>query len=361
MAKRGQRKKTSSLISKKNRSINGNVKNNEDSLLTNTKSIPKTLKPLRARQLIRRFHVLLKYKSLILKKLKELGKLKNLDTDDDYLEFIKSHRKYLDIYKDNYNKTWSELKINKTPDSVIDPESNTDKIDGSIKVEGLVAKMGKIDAEIQKRGGLETYQTASTLGQDGKRGGDSSKLLVKWLREISWAGDNALEIGCLSSKNEISKCKIFKEIDRLDLHSQEPGVIEEQDFLERPIPESECEKYDCISCSLVVNFVPNAELRGNMIQRICDFLKNPVKPKYSLLFFVLPLPCVENSRYVDLSTMNSIFENLGFEEIKYHASNKLAYWLLKWNGDSKINKNYVLKKKEIRKGNNRNNFCISIR
>lgn len=349
-------KKKSSLLSKK--SLNSTPKSGE-------KPAPKTLKPLRARQLIRRFHVLLKYKSSALIKLKTITKWKDEvygDINDNYKEYIIKNDKLHSVYQQEWDLKWKQLKVNKTPDSVIDPKTN-DMIPNNALVEDLVKILAKIDSEISKRGGLETYQIASTLGQDGKRGGDSSKMLVKWIKESNWNNNNAtaLELGCLSSKNEISTSKLFSEITRIDLHSQEPGVIEEQDFLKRPLPHSDKEKFDLISCSLVVNFVPTPEQRGEMLCRICDFLQEPTPERSSLMFFVIPLPCVENSRYCDLENMNLIFKKLGFKQIKYLQTHKLAYWLLEWKGSSKVDMKFTVKKKEIRTGSNRNNFSIVIK
>lgn len=346
-------KKKSCLLSKRIQSI---TQTHEK------KSTPKTLKPLRARQLIRRFHVLLKYKASILTRIAELNNINFEELELNYKSYINGKRNWKTIYDTEWNKTWSELKINKTPDSVIDHKSN-DTIDKSMRLEELLRLLGKIDSEIDKRGGLETYQIASTLGQDARRGGDSSKLLVKWLNQINWKypNCNALEIGCLSSKNEISRSKIFEDIVRIDLHSQEPGVIEEQDFLRRPSPNGDDDKFACISCSLVVNFVPTPEQRGEMMCRMCEFLKEPNGNDYSVLFFVIPLPCVDNSRYCNLELFDLIWKKLGFEKLKYHQSNKLAYWLLKWNGSSKVDMKFTLRKEELRKGTNRNNFCIVIK
>lgn len=347
-----KRKKGSLLSSKRKHSITQ----------TNaTKRIPQTLKPLRARQLIRRFHVLIKYKSSIINKLKQNNQ--GIDeTGDKYKIWINKNKNYKNIYETELDKIKRELKINKTPDSVIDPKNN-DTINDSMNIEELIKLLGKIDGEIEKRGGLEAYQTASTLGQDGKRGGDSSKILVKWLDELHWEIPHAraLEIGCLSSKNEISRSKKFGEIVRIDLHSQEPGIIEEEDFLKREIPKDESDKFNCISCSLVVNFVPNSDLRGDMMCRLIEFLKKPNQDNFSILFFVIPLPCIENSRYFDNDIMDLIWIKLGFEKIKYHQSNKLVYWLLKWKGEKYVDYNFSLKKREIRKGNDRNNFCITIK
>lgn len=42
----------------------------------------------------------------------------------------------------------------------------------------------KVNSDIEALGGLEAYQHASTLGQSSQRGGDSSKVLVRWLKEL---------------------------------------------------------------------------------------------------------------------------------------------------------------------------------
>ena len=321
---------------------------------------PRTLKPLRARQLIRRFHVLLKNRA---SSLSALGKCLKWDTQEDtdgdaaeerFQKWIKGSGNK-DVYDKAWKETWDTLQVNKTPSD----DAASTKIDGNASLQEIVRILGRIDAEIKKRGGLETYQTASTLGQDGKRGGDSSKVLVKWLREIGEeevSGGRALEIGCLSSKNDISTCRIFGDIVRIDLHSQEPGVIEEQDFLQRPLPKADFEKFDVISCSLVVNFVPKPELRGDMLRRMCEFLCED-----GLLFFVIPLPCVENSRYCDVSTLEMVFKKLGFVRVRYHASHKLAYWLWRWKGQSFVEEEFTLKKTELRSGKERNNFAIVMR
>ncbi|GMF00596.1 unnamed protein product [Ambrosiozyma monospora] len=168
-----------------------------------------------------------------------------------------------------------------------------------------------------------------------------------------------MEIGCLSSQNEISKCKIFQSVTKLDLHSQEPGVIEEQDFMERPIPKTDTSRFDLISCSLVVNFVPDAEARGEMLRRITKFFKTGDNgdgwPK--MLFFVLPLPCITNSRYCDDASFGRIMGKLGFVEVKKHTSNKLAYWLFEYDSKRRDLK-FTVRKKELHPGGNRNNFCV---
>lgn len=48
----------------------------------------------------------------------------------------------------------------------------------------LRKELENVNCEINALGGLEAYQHASTLGQSSQRGGDSSKVLIKWLKEL---------------------------------------------------------------------------------------------------------------------------------------------------------------------------------
>lgn len=51
----------------------------------------------------------------------------------------------------------------------------------------LQAQLSEIDNAINDLGGLDSYQKASTLGQSNQRGGDSSVVLVEWLKELGEA------------------------------------------------------------------------------------------------------------------------------------------------------------------------------
>lgn len=51
----------------------------------------------------------------------------------------------------------------------------------------LQKQLAEIEGEIEAIGGLDTYQKASTLGQSSQRGGDSSVVLVEWLKELGEA------------------------------------------------------------------------------------------------------------------------------------------------------------------------------
>ena len=68
-----------------------------------------------------------------------------------------------------------------------------------------------------------------------------------------------LEIGALTPNN-YAKCK-WIDNSPIDLNSQHPAIVQ-QDFFDRPLPKTDAERFDIISCSLVLNFVPEPGDRG---------------------------------------------------------------------------------------------------
>jgi 25S rRNA (adenine2142-N1)-methyltransferase len=234
--------------------------------------------------------------------------------------------------------------------------------------QGDAARATHLERVIDDKGGLEKYQIASTLGQSGSRGGDSSKVLVEWLRET--IGDarsrnvrlRVLEVGALSTKNAVSQVECL-DVTRIDLHSQEPG-IQEIDFMELPVPAIEGQRYHIISLSLVLNFIPDAAGRGAMLRRIPDFLvtdsSEPANRLFPCLFLVLPLPCVANSRYLTEGRLEQIMTSLGFSSIRVKKTAKLYYSL--WNYvRAEVKMSMTVKKEELRSGSSRNNFAIILR
>jgi 25S rRNA (adenine2142-N1)-methyltransferase len=240
-------------------------------------------------------------------------------------------------------------------------------------------KAEQIAKELHDNGGLETYQEASKIGQLECRGGDTSKVLITWLEAYGLVksdgekhGDDhqvqcrVLEIGCLSPHNAISKCK---EIDmlRIDLHSSDPLIVE-QDFMTLALPTSDADRFDLISLSLVLNYVADPTERGNMLIRTTSFLrqvesqiqiangaKSVVLPA---LFFVLPLPCVTNSRYMTKEHLEAIMVSLGYELKNSKATAKIFYSL--WQFEPRRVRRKDFKKAEIAPGPARNNFSIAI-
>jgi 25S rRNA (adenine2142-N1)-methyltransferase len=287
-----------------------------------------SIKPQHTRKIIRRYHLLLNKRDIIYQKLSEI---QNKKIDDENIK--------------KFNK--EPLQESKpTDEELLGVSSEND-------IKKLFQLLRKIEYENEKSGGLAKYQAASLYGQETKRGSDSSKWLFDNVPELKESNDmTALEIGSLSTKNHISKH--FKGIIRIDLNSNEPGIIK-QDFMQRPLPKSDKDRFDVISCSLVLNFVPTPAQRGDMMKRFTEFI---IPRPTSILFIVLPLSCLTNSRYCDKSHFIKICESLGFELIQYHEAKKLVYLALRWthNPDKKIK--YT--KKKLHDGPIMNNFSITL-
>ena len=220
-----------------------------------------------------------------------------------------------------------------------------------------------LQKSIDKNGGITTYQAASKQGQAKDRGGDSSKVLVDWLRQANVldrksTGDalRCLEVGALSTQNEISKLPGVVDMTRIDLNSQGAG-IEKQDFMERPLPASRSECFDILSLSLVLNYVPDAPGRGEMLKRVTKFLRAGDGQTLPLLFLVLPLPCIDNSRYLDEPRLLQMMESLGFAMINRKITPKLCYHLFSLTGSGSGAR---FEKKKIRDKPGMNNFSVVV-
>lgn len=249
----------------------------------------------------------------------------------------------------------------------------------------------KLEMEIAENGGLEHYQAASILGQSVQRGGDTSRHLLDFLDTVNpgWKSTvtsgrrrlRMLDVGALSTDTAASRSGLF-DITRIDLNSQENGILQ-QDFMQRPLPAGEDERFNIVCLSLVVNYVPDAKVRGGMLKRVGNFLvdaegstvlerdeagpvdtatsdsqeKGLTSNAFPALWLVLPAPCVTNSRYLTSTRLVQIVTSLGYVLIKAKLSAKLAYYLFRWTGNKK---QQAFPKVEVNPGKARNNFVILV-
>lgn len=154
------------------------------------------------------------------------------------------------------------------------------------------------------------------------------------------------------------------DIERIDLNSQGEGILQ-QDFMERPLPRDDSERFDIISLSLVLNYVPEPKGRGEMLRRTTQFLRAPARyiddaglaVNFPSLFLVLPAPCVTNSRYLDYERLVAIMESLGYVEVASKTTQRLIYYLWKRVRVCK-RAGASFSKQEIRSGPTRNNFAV---
>ncbi|OMJ15648.1 25S rRNA-methyltransferase [Smittium culicis] len=291
--------------------------------------------------------------------------------------------------------------------------SKSTAIDQSVFSDELIEEK-EILKKLELLGGLNEYQKASILGQSKLRGGDTSRWMVKVLLKLrnkisTRANENPgnktnsaisapilneklklLDVGCLDPFNYK---KEFSWIDPvcIDLNSQHHKIIK-MDFLSVPISslspqlpaynadnynsdsetqspndeESCAGPFDIVSLSLVVNFEGDIIKRGEML-RHSKRLLNP----NGYLFLVLPLPCINNSRYFDHSRLLQIASHLNFTTVEFHHSNKLAYYLFQLDSlapdspttkpsSTNSNSNLAFPKKQLHNKKNMNNFSIVI-
>ena len=307
----------------------------------------KTIKPAKTRKIIRRYHFLTQCRQKLLAKLKlgpeapgtlQLGDAAFLEGMDVTPGDEEVERLLVQVQKVGEDKR------------------------------ALRRLLGYVHRELQDEEGLANYQLASRQGQDARRGGDSSKVLVEWMKELGAAREDgsplsALEIGSLSCDNKISTSGVFKPVVRIDLNnSNDDKGITKQDFMQRPLPRSDADRFNVVSCSLVLNFVPTPSGRGAMCERLSQFLlRASGQPRY--VFIVLPLPCLENSRYMTRAHLDGLLGALGYTSVRYRAAKKVCYALYSWSEeDVKTGKDRAAytRRKQLRDGPGMNNFSIQL-
>ncbi|KAG0041750.1 hypothetical protein BGZ83_001362 [Gryganskiella cystojenkinii] len=199
-----------------------------------------------------------------------------------------------------------------------------------------LTRIAEIRKEMDDLGGLDMYQKASTLGQSKQRGGDSSKWLIpvieKCHAQLNKKTDpplTLLDIGALSPHN-YQKYSSWIKTTPIDLNPQDP-LITKMDFLEMPVPKKPAELFDIVCLSLVVNFVGDPAQRGEILRQSTRFLV----PRTGLLYLVLPLPCIQNSRYMDHELLVEMMESIGYSTmVDHHFAKKLAYYAFRLDGDA---------------------------
>ncbi|ORY03630.1 hypothetical protein K493DRAFT_276443 [Basidiobolus meristosporus CBS 931.73] len=219
-------------------------------------------------------------------------------------------------------------------------------------------KISELKNEMEKLGGLELYQRASVLGASKTRGGDTSKWLVQELAKIGIPDEvktniTLLDIGALSSEN-YKKQSAWIKTTSIDLNPRDSNIIK-QDFLEMEAPNKDSNRFNIVCLSLVVNFVGDPLKRGIMIAKTRDFLLPS-----GYLFFVVPLPCVTNSRYLNHEYLQEFMANLGFQQVSCHFAKKLAYYLFRLGKPAKTIQEKFHRKNLVNDGPGRNNFSMTL-
>ncbi|GAA5939704.1 hypothetical protein JCM1841_002948 [Sporobolomyces salmonicolor] len=264
-------------------------------------------------------------------------------------------------------------------------------------IEKQLASPGLTDPEERKKlvkkqeelGGLAAYQAASVHGGDKSRGGESSKWLIKQIKELKIGLEDKGK-GKEKVKVEptiVDGKKVWPKIERrelrlldvgaiagtayadwpwistvsIDLNPQAPHVLP-YNFFDYPVPKTDDDKFDVVALSLVMNFEGSLVNRGHMLLHAHSYLR-PSASLGGYLYIVLPLQCLTNSRYLSHDHFRSILASTGWDVIKQHDSAKLTYWLVRQkeaDADGKRGDGKVWKREEVRAGVHRNNFTVRV-
>jgi len=199
---------------------------------------------------------------------------------------------------------------------------------------------------------LHEYQLAS-LAAAQRTGGIRKN--IEWLRDSLPSPPSAennkkrkwrlLDVGAIDG-NTYAKAHDF-EVKSIDLHPLS-SKVEQADFLTF----ENGEIYDIVALSLVLNFA-KMEDRGRMIQRASSFLE----PGKGWLYLTLPLPCIENSRYMTNTHVLEMCKCCGFELVRERETAKMKYWVFLYTG---VTSSWSAKKVEVRGGAKRNNFWMGL-
>lgn len=210
-------------------------------------------------------------------------------------------------------------------------------------------RIADLQEKREKIGGINAYQEASRLGEARHGSFNSAKWVVKQLKAFDVQPSSQqtklkiLDVGALDN-NYQKHCK-WIQCTPIDLNPQNDRVIQ-ADFLTL----NDKKDYDAIVLSLIINFEGDFRKRGEMLRKCEELIVDQ-----GHLFIVLPLACLENSRYLDKDFFVSMLGSLGFEVCLCYSSRKLCFFMFKKT--SQIS-GKSFSKHVVRKGGNRNNFAI---
>lgn len=230
----------------------------------------------------------------------------------------------------------------------------------SMPKEDKASKIALLEAKQEKLGGISAYQRASRLGEVRHGSFNSSKWVIKQLKAFnvrpaaqklkpntSTDGPNEklnlLDVGAL--QNNYQKHVKWIQCTPIDLNPQRNEVIK-ADLLTIDARE----KYNVVVMSLVINFEGDVRKRGDMLRKCQQLIVDQ-----GHLFFVIPLPCLKNSRYLNEDLFVSMMDSLGFDVCVSHKSKKLSFFMFRKTRQCQVKS---FPKQVLRKGGNHNNFAI---
>ncbi|PRP74461.1 hypothetical protein PROFUN_06590 [Planoprotostelium fungivorum] len=275
-----------------------------------------------------------------------------------------------------------EKSIDRKSQLTSDPKDEEDHL-----LQETEAEITRVRDRLDALGGLPVYQSMSIRGEKKSANSTTTPWITNKLTELKKKGGftddrpmRLLDVGALHFNypqkwihcTAIDLNPTTPQIHRLDFLSvtldgeeeKSEGLVgfkeeekdQEEDEGEKKCPISTAPKsYDVVCLSLVVNFVGDPRKRGKMLMKSCSLLKMG-----GHCALVLPLPCVENSRYCSDEILGEIMDKLGMEQKTEHKSKKLVYTFYEKTKETPTESNMsgLFARKIVRKGEERNNFAI---
>lgn len=222
-------------------------------------------------------------------------------------------------------------------------------------------ELARFKAEYEAMGGLAAYQALSLSGEEAGEGFDASVWVCEELaKRGGLAGRRLLDVGAIRAR--YGNHPELAEAVSIDLLSQDAAVREVDffDYCRERAPAS----LDVIVLSLVLNFVATPEERGRML-RECSRLLVPG----GLLFVVLPVAAISNSRYFKWGFFRRLVRRVGLpiadQEKAHKSSAQLFFAVCQRDPSVELEVAHkgaagksLYKRTVCRDGAARNNFCI---
>ncbi|TMW62390.1 hypothetical protein Poli38472_009883 [Pythium oligandrum] len=174
-------------------------------------------------------------------------------------------------------------------------------------------RMNEINASLDAMGGRSAYQDASFH--------KTSKWVFQLLTQFDRRPKSkepplrTLEVGAINT--QLLSCP-WLNVRAIDLNSKHEKIEQCDFFSLKPSGE-----YQVIVSSMVINCVPDAPSRGRMLQLYYEHLQPS-----GLLFLMLPLLCLRNSKFMTIKRFREILEAVGFHIKETKDSPKVSFFCL---------------------------------
>lgn len=243
-----------------------------------------------------------------------------------------------------------------------------------------------IDEAIEDLGGLEQYQSLSIVGhgEANHRFNTAKWVMQRLANKPHWSesmasvkhkrrrknDDSSSNLSSLpSSSSSTDRPKLLDvggitnhylpysslvDCMSIDINPQHESVLR-MDLFDMDVQSEYRHAFDIIVLSLVVNFVPDQSKRGLMLHRSASMIRPG-----GFLYLILPSACVQNSKFIDESSMKRVLELSGFDVNEIHYSKKLVLLECIKRDDFDADSAAYFHPRAVRPDPTCNNFTISL-